>query len=1121
MAKYLYRLGQFAARRAWIVVVAWVLILGAVGGAAATLREPFTSKLSIPGTEFQNVIDDLQKSSPDAAHGSGTVVFSTTDGNPFTAVQKKAVAQTVKDWSSVDGVDDAADPFHTQQKLDDARTKISDGKQKLADADKQIADNEKKLADGKAKIADGKKALNSNAAKITDGRRQLTAAQATITSGQAAIDTNRAKLTSGEKQLATAEAKLAKGKTQIAAAKKQIAAGQQKLNAAKAEISNGETQIADAREQVRAGQAQLDRSSADADALAKELGEDDPQVVAARAAIAKQQATLDATSKTLDDKSAQLAAGKKTLAAKQKELTAGAATLEEKSAELSAGERKLAAADRKLASGKAQLSAGQAKLTAGQATIDANRAKLSDGSTKIAEGRKELTSSAKKIADGQQKLADAKKTLADKSIELVQGERKLALMDGLRAVSKDGATAVTTISFDVPLNEVSDTTKEAIPTKATGLAAVGVNVDYSSDISPTPSAGGTTEAVGVGIAAVVLLVMLGSLLAAGLPLIIAMVGVGVGLLSVLALSHWVTMTDVTPVLALMLGLAVGIDYALFLVHRHRTQLAQGVELKESIARATGTAGGAVLFAGTTVVVALSALTLTKIPFLGVMGLAAAGTVAVAILVALTLTPALLSLIGPRVLSRRGRRKLAAAQVQQDAAAAAEDTGAPRDPAHAQHGRGRGWGGLVTRHPVITVVATAAVLGLLAIPAASLKLGLPDGSAEAHNTTAYRAYTKVTDSFGAGQNAAIIGVAKLDGDEADRLTDDQATDLQLDIAEQLKRTPDVAYVVPASISDDHRTMVFQIVPETGPNDDATIALVHQLRADRQTIIDETAVDSLGYAGQTVANIDISDRLADVLPLYLGVVVGISLLLLLLVFRSIVVPLLATGGFLLSIAAAFGAVVAVYQWGWLGPVFGVAQPGLILSFLPTLAIGILFGLAMDYQMFLVSGMREAWSHGQTARTAVRTGFNQGAKVVTAAALIMTSVFASFIFADQTMIKPIGFVLAIGVLIDAFGIRMTLMPALMHLLGEKAWYIPRWLDKILPDLDVEGAKLVEAPSPSADSDAPAESDAPADSDAPAESDAQDESDGQLGTEPADEREDAPTERPEVGSRPMVPVG
>lgn len=254
------------------------------------------------------------------------------------------------------------------------------------------------------------------------------------------------------------------------------------------------------------------------------------------------------------------------------------------------------------------------------------------------------------------------------------------------------------------------------------------------------------------------------------------------------------------------------------------------------------------------------------------------------------------------------------------------------------------------------------------------------------------------------------------------------------------------------------LAFQITPSTAPSDEATIDLVHRLRDEAPGI--ESAQDvELGFTGLTVANIDISEALASTLPLYLAVVVGLSLLLLVLVFRSILVPLVATAGFLLSVGASFGAVVAVYQWGWLGWLFGVNEPGAILSFLPTLVIGVLFGLAMDYQMFLVSGMREAWAHGAPARKAVQRGFGAGASVVTAAALIMVSVFAGFIHAELTMIRPIGLALALGVLVDAFVVRMTFTPAVLHLLGEKAWWIPRWLDRILPDLDVEGAKLQKA--------------------------------------------------------------
>jgi RND superfamily putative drug exporter len=259
----------------------------------------------------------------------------------------------------------------------------------------------------------------------------------------------------------------------------------------------------------------------------------------------------------------------------------------------------------------------------------------------------------------------------------------------------------------------------------------------------------------------------------------------------------------------------------------------------------------------------------------------------------------------------------------------------------------------------------------------------------------------------------------------------------------------------ALSEDRRTAVFQVIPKEGPASASTVKVVSELRAEKGQIKDSTGV-SIGLTGQTAGNVDVSTKLGDALPPYLAIVVGLSLILLLLVFRSIVVPLLATGGFLLSLAAAFGAVVAVYQWGWLGDVFGVENPGAVLSFLPIILIGVLFGLAMDYQVFITSGMRESFMHGEPAKHAVRTGFSHAASVVTAAAIIMVSVFSGFIFSHLNMVRPLGFAMAFGVLVDAFVVRMTIVPAVMYLLGGKAWWLPRWLDRILPDVDVEGAKL-----------------------------------------------------------------
>jgi RND superfamily putative drug exporter len=500
------------------------------------------------------------------------------------------------------------------------------------------------------------------------------------------------------------------------------------------------------------------------------------------------------------------------------------------------------------------------------------------------------------------------------------------------------------------------------------------------------------------------------------------------------------MNSTTPALALMLGLAVGIDYSLFLLNRHRTQVRRGMDIAESIALANGTSGTAVAFAGMTVIIALVALTVTGIPFLSIMGLVAAGTVLVAVLIAVTLTPALMALAGRRVLRPKDR-----------------DAATVRLPRHVNEETG--WAAWVQRRPWPVIAVVLLAVAALAYPTGALRLGLPDGSSEPAGSTAYQAYDNVRSAFGAGVNGPIIAVANLQepvpqgpNEEASGTAQRIA---QAPIATGLNDIDGVARVVPFGISDDRRTLAFQVVPETGPNDEATADLVERL-TERGAELGQQVGADLGFTGQTVANIDISNQLSDALPLYLVLVVGLSILLLLLVFRSIVIPLLATAGFLLSLGVAFGAVVAVYQWGNLSSLFGVNEPGAILSFLPILLIGVLFGLAMDYQLFLVSAMRESHVHGEDARRAVVTGFNHSARVVTAAAIIMISVFGGFVFAELTMVRPIGLGLATGVAADAFLVRMTLTPAVMSLLAERAWYLPGWLDRILPDVDVEGAGL-----------------------------------------------------------------
>ncbi|WP_324649922.1 MMPL family transporter [Georgenia sp. H159] len=736
-----------------------------------------------------------------------------------------------------------------------------------------------------------------------------------------------------------------------------------------------------------------------------------------------------ATQEQLDSSLDEIAAGRA-------ELEAGRAEIEAGRAELEAGRTQLEAAEQELAAGREQLEAQRAELEASAdmmppAMAAAAEGQLAAAEAELAAGEEQLAASRAELAAGEEELAAAEAEIAAGETQLDQGERLAQLTDGLRQVSEDGSVAMTQVRFESSGGQLDPDVTAEVQRIGDTLADEGIEVNYSAEIvSDISSILGPAEVVGVVVAVVVLLVLLGSLLAAGLPLLTALVGVGIGVGGSLALSGVVEMTSVTPALALMLGMAVGIDYSLFILNRHRMQLAEGMGVRDSIALATGTAGNAVTFAGATVVIALAALGLTGIPFLGVMGYVAAGTVVVAVLAAVTLTPALLALLGTRVLPARQRARL---ERKNDADS-------------------RGWAARVQRHPWLAILGVVAITGILAIPATQLRLGLPDGGQEAADSTAYRTYDLIRDNFGAGANGPIIGVATLD-----EPTQDEAalTDIQLDVAEDLLSVEGVQYVVPFGTSEDGDTLAFQIMPADGPSEESTVALVDELLAGQDELGATHGVE-MGYTGQTVANIDISDQLADALPVYLLVVVGLSLVLLLLVFRSIWVPLLASLGFLLTVVASFGAVVAVYQLGHLSGIFGVNEPGPILSFLPVLLIGVLFGLAMDYQVFLVSGMREVHVHGEDARTAVVRGFNQSARVVTAAAIIMISVFGGFIFAHLSMIRPIGFGLAFGVLVDAFLVRMTLTPAVLSLLGEKAWWLPRWLDRILPNVDVEGAQL-----------------------------------------------------------------
>ncbi|WP_327318949.1 MMPL family transporter [Streptomyces sp. NBC_01235] len=609
-----------------------------------------------------------------------------------------------------------------------------------------------------------------------------------------------------------------------------------------------------------------------------------------------------------------------------------------------------------------------------------------------------------------------------------------------QAVSKDGTTAYGSVAYEVGPTQISQQAHDALLDTARDGRAVGLVVEMSGDALPPEGSMGSGEAIGILVSAIVLLITFGSLVAAGMPLLTAFIGVAVGICGIVALGSTLGLSSTTSTLALMLGLAVGIDYALFIISRYRSEIDEGRERTEAAGRAVGTAGSAVVFAGLTVFVALGGLAVVNVPMLTKMGLAGAGTVAVAVIVALTLVPALLGFAPVKVLRRRDR----AAQYGKPLSAR-QQRKAAKQAGRQKPNLGTRWAGFVLRRPVTVLIIGVVGLGTAAVPAASLQLGLPSEGTMAPHTTQRKAYDMLTESFGPGFNGPLTVV--VEGRDAKST----AATVRSDVAAQ----KGIVSVSPPSFNKAGNTAILNVVPATGPSDTKTETLVRDLRRLADGIEGKTGAAVL-VAGQTAMFLDFSQTLDKALLPYLAVVVGLAFLLLMLAFRSILVPLKAALGFLLSVTAALGAVVAVFQWGWLSEVFGVDQPGPVMSTMPIFMIGVVFGLAMDYEVFLVTRMHEAYAYGASTREAVVTGYQYGGRVVGAAALIMMSVFSGFIVEDNDFIQMIGFGLAIAVLFDAFVVRMTLVPALFALLGDKAWWMPRWLDRLLPNMDVEGKNL-----------------------------------------------------------------
>lgn len=682
-------------------------------------------------------------------------------------------------------------------------------------------------------------------------------------------------------------------------------------------------------------------------------------------------------------------------------------------------------------------------------------------------GRIVFEAPAGKTIDAYKDVID--KTLAD-AAKAKDVEQAISPFVYQAAISKDRRVAFAQLQLGVSRNNVTEQTAEEVASSLSIARQGGLTAEAGGDIvilAPSEILG-IGEIVGVLVAAVVLMVMFKTVLAAGLPLMVAIFALVTGVGAVFALSGVVEINATTPVLAVMLGLAVGIDYSLFILSRYRNYILEGDDYETAIGSALGTAGNAVVFAALTVVIALSALSVIQIPLLTTMGLAAAGTVAIAAVAALTLLPAFAGILGGRVLSKKLREAHHVSQAHHQL--------------HVDHSSvWYKFANFLSQNPIFAIIVAAVFLAGLAYPVSDLRLGLPTDEFAASDTTQKKAYDILSRGFGEGFNGPLLvlaenipaptpqeleqtkmalasgqlqlppALASLMGEDAQDL--DSAARIAVSfgnaqkIAKNLSAQDGVAKAIPASVTPSGKEALIQVIPKTGPSDEATVELIKRIRSDTLNL-SYSDVELL-VTGTTAIQTDIDKRMLEALPPYLGITIGLSFLILLIAFRSILIPIKATIGFLLSVGGMFGALVMVFQWG----LFGLFEPAPIISFLPIIGLGILFGLAMDYEFFMTSSIRESYVKSRNGKQSVRDGFSIGAKVVTAAAIIMVSVFGGFMFSNDDIIRQVGFGLAFGILIDAFLVRMIIGPAVMSLLGDKAWYLPKWLGKIIPRISIEG--------------------------------------------------------------------
>jgi RND superfamily putative drug exporter len=610
-------------------------------------------------------------------------------------------------------------------------------------------------------------------------------------------------------------------------------------------------------------------------------------------------------------------------------------------------------------------------------------------------------------------------------------------------ISKDGTIGYLRVQYDERATSLPDNTFDQLQAAAQPAKQAGLRVEFGGEVTDylNRDEGADADTIGLVFAVIILLVAFGSVVAMSLPIGTALLGLAIGLSTISLIAAITDIGTVAPTLATMIGLGVGIDYSLFIVTRHRQNLDAGMDMIESIGLANGTAGQAVLFAGGTVVIAITGLTLAGIPYVTKLGFMSAIVVAVMMTAAVTLVPALLGLAGRhinRIHAPRLRRK------------------ARGDQHHSLTGaRPRGWerwAMFMSRHRWSAVVASLAILLVLAAPMLSMRLGQTDDGTQPTSLTQRRAYDLTTKGFGAGANGPLLLAVALPkpGDTAPADAVEQAVDA----------VPGMR-AAPPQVSPDQTTAVILAIPPSSPQSQQTEDIVNHLR----TTVLPKAVQGTGASvfvgGQTAGYIDLGERIQDRLPLFIGAVIGLSFILLMMVFRSVLVPLKAAIMNLLSIGAAYGVIVAVFQWGWFKGVVGLDQTVPIVSFVPMMMFAILFGLSMDYEVFLLSRIREEYYQSKDNLRSVVDGLAATARVITSAALIMISVFLSFVGDPDPTVKMFGVGLAVAVFVDATLVRLVLVPATMELLGATNWWLPRWLGRVLPEIRIEEGEL---PKPAA---------------------------------------------------------